>query len=66
MTHEDTAHTLINGILGFSASVFAVLTTFQEQLEYWIRVSGGLIGLLIGAITLCNLICKRIDKYRSK
>ena len=53
---NHTAHTLINGIAGTCASAIAVLTTFQEQLEWWIRVSGGILGIAIACITLCKLL----------
>jgi len=53
---NHTAHTLLNGFAGMIASFLAVLTTFQEQLEWWIRLTGGLLGILIALITLCNLI----------
>jgi len=53
---NPTAHTLTNGIAGMCASALAVLTTFQEQLEWWIRISGGVLGLMIACITLCKLL----------
>jgi hypothetical protein len=51
-------HTLSNGIAGTVASFGAVITTFQTQLEWWVRMSGGLLGLAIGCITLYNLLRK--------
>lgn len=60
--HETHSHTLINFAVGFASSVCAVLTTFQEQLEWGIRVSGGILGLLIGVITLVNLIRNKKSK----
>ena len=66
MLHDDTHHTLINGITGVAASCLGVLSTFQEQFEWWLRITGGMIGVAIGAITLCNLICKRVQAYRAK
>jgi len=38
------------------ASILGVLSTFQEQLEWWIRISGGLMGVMIAGITLWNLL----------
>jgi len=60
--HEDTQHTLINGAIGMLGSLFAVISTFQHELEWWIRTSGGLLGLIIALITLCNMICKWFKK----
>ena len=51
-------HTVVNGIAGMTASLGAVITTFQTQLEWWVRMTGGLLGLAIGCITLYNLIRK--------
>jgi hypothetical protein len=51
-------HTLCNGIAGMTASFGAVITTFQTQLEWWVRMTGGLFGLAIAGITLYNLIRK--------
>jgi succinate-acetate transporter protein len=36
-----------------------VLTTFQTQLEWWIRVSGGILGILVAIITIYNLLRKK-------
>jgi hypothetical protein len=52
-------HTVVNGIAGVSASLGAVLTTFQTQLEWWIRVSGGILGILVALITIYNLLRKK-------
>jgi hypothetical protein len=52
-------HTLSNGIAGVLASFGAVITTFQTQLEWWVRMSGGLLGLAIGCITLYNLLKRK-------
>jgi len=60
----DDTHTynLINGAVGMAGSLFAVLTTFQEQLEWWIRVTGGLLGIIIALITLLNFVLKWFKK----
>jgi len=60
--HDTHAHNFLNGLIGISGSLFAVLTTFQEQMEWWIRVTGGLLGILIALITLLNFICKWLRK----
>jgi len=54
--HDTHTHTIINGLIGTASSCFAVITTFQEQLEYSVRMTGALIGCVVGAITLYNLI----------
>jgi molybdenum cofactor biosynthesis enzyme len=59
MNEHSLTHTLCNGFLGMAASGFAVITSFQEQLEYGVRMTGALIGCVVGAITLYNLIKKK-------
>jgi hypothetical protein len=52
-------HTIVNGIAGITASLGAVLTTFQTQLEWWIRISGGILGIMVTLITIYNLLRKK-------
>lgn len=52
-------HTVVNGVAGISASFGAVLTTFQTQLEWWIRISGGILGIMVTIITIYNLLRKK-------
>jgi succinate-acetate transporter protein len=58
MNHEfhSTISTATNGIVGVLSSVFAVLTTFQEQLEWGVRVTGGFLGIIVAGITIYNLL----------
>ena len=51
-----TPQTFLTGIIGMTSSAMGVISTFQEQLDWGVRFSGGCLGLLIGAITLCKLI----------
>jgi len=54
--NDHNCYTLANGLLGVVASFLGVLSTFQEQLEWWIRATGGLMGICVAAITLWNLL----------
>jgi succinate-acetate transporter protein len=58
MSHpiQDTMSIATNGIVGVLSSVFAVLTTFQEQLEWGVRVTGGFLGIIVAGITIYNLL----------
>jgi len=47
---------LINGGIGVSASMFSVITTFQDQLEWWVRMSGSILGIIVALVTLFNLL----------
>jgi len=53
---SENCHTLANGIIGFAASCLGVLSTFQEQLEWWMRMTGGMLGIVVAIITLWNLL----------
>ena len=55
-----------NGITGAIASSLAVITTFQEQLDWWVRFSGSVILLAISAVSLYNMISQLITKWREK
>lgn len=48
--------TFLTGTIGMLSSMLGVISTFQEQLDWGVRFSGGCLGLFIGAITLCKLI----------
>jgi putative Mn2+ efflux pump MntP len=49
-------YTIANGITGTFASFLGVISTFQHQLEWWMRVTGGFLGIIIGVLTLWNLL----------
>jgi hypothetical protein len=53
MTHYQT---FTNGLFGLLGSTFGVLSTFQEQLDWGVRITGGCIGLAVGAVSLYRLI----------
>ncbi len=55
-----------NGITGAIASSLAVITTFQEQLDWWVRFSGSVILLAISAVSLYNMVSQLIMKWRNK
>lgn len=56
---NENCYTIANGVVGFAASLLGVLSTFQEQLEWWMRMTGGSLGILVALITLYNLIKKK-------
>jgi hypothetical protein len=49
-------HNIVNGSIGIVASAFSVITTFQTQLEWWARMTGSILGILVAVITLFNLL----------
>lgn len=48
-----------NGVLGFVGSFLGILTTYQEQLEWHVRMLGGVLGIAVGAITLYRLLTRK-------
>ena len=58
--HEHShLYNLVNGLIGTLASLLGVISTFQEQLEYSIRIMGGVLGVMIGIVTLYNALKKK-------
>lgn len=51
---RDYFHT----IAGVVTPLVAVVTSMQEQIEYWLRVSGLLVGLFVGLLSLWHHIRK--------
>ena len=48
--------TLTNAVFGMAGSFLGVVSTFQEQFDWSIRISGGLVGLAVGLISLYRVI----------
>lgn len=59
MNEHSHLYNLVNGAIGAFGSFLGVLSTCQEQLEFSVRITGGLIGILVGLITLYNFIRKK-------
>ena len=54
MNHH--CYSIANGLVGVFASALGFISTFQQQLEWWVRMTGGVLGIIIAAITLYNLL----------
>jgi len=48
----------LHGVIGSSASVLAVLTTFQENLEFGLRVVGSLLGIVTAVLSIVRILRK--------
>lgn len=59
MNEHSHLYNLVNGAIGTVASLLGVISTFQEQFEYGVRITGGVIGILVGLITLFNFARKK-------
>lgn len=55
MNHEQTFTT---GAIGMISSMLGIISTFQEQLDWGVRFSGGFLGTAISAVMLYRLIAK--------
>ena len=47
-----------NAFIGITASMVAVVTSFQQEIEWWLRISTSVVGLLIGVLSLITMIKK--------
>lgn len=46
----------LRALAGLSGSIFAVILPWQDQLDWGIRIAGGLIGILVGILSALALI----------
>ena len=53
---------ILKGGASMGLSFLAVITTYQEQLEYWLRVSGSLVFLVGSCITIYLALRRKRDK----
>ena len=53
---HPNCHTIVNGLTGTLAAVTSFSVTLMEQVEIGLRISTSLLGLVIAAITLRNLL----------
>jgi hypothetical protein len=54
----NSNQTLANGVFGMIATAGSIMTSFQSEIEWWLRVSSLVIGIAVGLLTLRNLIKK--------
>jgi heme A synthase len=59
---HDTISTTTNGVIGVLSSCFAVLTSFQEHLEWGMRIVSLFLGIIVAGITIYNLLKKKKPK----
>ena len=56
-THEVTRD-IFHSIAGTFAPILGVITSLQEQLEYGLRISGLVVGLIVGLLSLWQILKK--------
>jgi hypothetical protein len=49
---------IYHSVVGTLAPILGVVTSFQEQVEYGLRISGLVVGLIVGLLSLWQIIKK--------
>ena len=49
---------LFHSVIGTFAPILGVITSLQEQIEYGLRISGLVVGLIVGLLSLWQIIRK--------
>ena len=49
---------LVDSFIGMVAPAIGLITSMQEQLEYWLRVGSLVMGLIVASVSLHRLIFK--------
>lgn len=48
----------LKGIIGTASPLLGVVTSFQEQLEWYLRISSLVVGLAVGVMSLIAMVRK--------
>ena len=57
--HDETLATLSKGLAGTVVPFLAVLTSFQQELDYWLRIASLCIGIAVGLASFISIVTKR-------
>ena len=49
---------IIDSLVGMAAPMLGLITSMQEQFEYWLRVGSLLVGIAVGLVSLYRVIKK--------
>jgi hypothetical protein len=49
---------LFHSVVGTFAPILGVITSLQEQVEYGLRISGLVVGLVVGLLSLWQILKK--------
>ena len=50
---------IIDALVGMTAPMLGLITSMQEQFEYWLRVGSLIVGITVGLASLYRLLSKR-------
>ncbi len=49
---------LCKGIAAVTINVLAVITSTQENLEFWLRIASLCVGIIVGLLTIVSILWK--------
>ena len=58
----NTGEILAKGRTGLAGSTLAVLSPYQEQMEWTIQILGGLLGIAVAVVSLYHLLKNKHKK----
>jgi hypothetical protein len=58
MRHPIDLDYLAKAIIGIASPVLGVITSYQEQIEWHLRVASLVVGLLVGSMSLAAMVRK--------
>ncbi len=58
----NTSEILTKGATGVAGSVIAVVSPYQEQVEWTIQILGGLLGIAVAVVSLYHLLKNKNKK----
>ena len=50
---------IIDSLVGMAAPMLGLITSMQEQFEYWLRVGSLVVGIAVGVASLYRLLSRR-------
>ena len=50
---------IIDSLIGMAAPTLGLITSMQEQFEYWLRVGSLVVGIAVGLASLYRLLLRR-------
>jgi len=58
----NTGEILTKGTTGVAGSILAVVSPYQEQVEWTIQILGGLLGIAVAVVSLYHLLKNKNKK----
>ncbi len=49
---------IIDSLVGMAAPTLGLITSMQEQFEYWLRIGSLLVGITVGLVSLYRVLRK--------